>query len=109
MAIKSIILLVLISFVSSCSMLDGRLYTNKVIPYSEDFKETPIGSKVCYVDDFKVKEPVSGYNISAEWMTSSVIEQARQEGISKIYYADLRVFSILMGIYSKKTLIVYGD
>jgi len=90
-------------------MLDGRLYTSKTIPYSDDFKETPLGSKVCYVEDFKVKEPVSGYNINAEWMTTSVIEQARKQGISKIYYADLKVFSILLGIYSKKTLVIYGD
>ncbi len=90
-------------------MLDGRLYTSKTIHYSENFNETPVGSKVCYVDDFKVQEPVSGYNINAQWMISSVVEKARQAGITKIYYADLKVFSILMGIYSKKTLVVYGD
>lgn len=90
-------------------MLDGRIYTNKTIAYSDDFNKTPIGSKVCYIEDFKIKEPVSGYNINAEWMTSSVVEQARQSGISKIYFADVKVFSILMGIYSKNTLVVYGE
>ena len=107
--IKAGLLSLLCVFLASCSMLDGRLYTNKVIPYSEDFNNTPVGSKVCYVDDFKVQEPVSGYNVNAQWMTSSVIEQARLSGITKIYYVDLKVFSILMGIYSKKTLVIYGD
>jgi len=90
-------------------MLDGRLYTSKTVTFSEDFKETPVGSKVCYVDDFKVQEPISGYNVNAQWMTSSVIEKARQAGITKIYYADLKVFTVLMGVYSKKTLVIYGD
>lgn len=108
MATKLIVSSLLLLFCTSCSM-DGRLYTNKVIPYSENFHESPKGAKVCYVEDFKVKEPVSGYNISAEWTTSAIIEKARSAGIEKIHYADLKIFSILMGIYSKKTLIVYGD
>lgn len=85
------------------------MYTNKVIPFSEDFINTPRGSKVCYIHDFKIKEPISGYNVSAQWMTSSVVEKARAAGIERIYYADLKIFNILSKIYSKKTLIVYGD
>lgn len=108
MATKFILVSFLLIFGTSCSM-DGRLYTNKVIPFSENFHDTPKGSKVCYVKDFKVKEPISGYNISAEWTTSAVIEEARKAGIEKIHYADLKIFSVLLGIYSKKTLIVYGD
>lgn len=98
-----------VAFLCSACALDGRLYTNKVVPYSEDFNQTPIGSKSCMVDDFKVKEPFTGINASAEWMTSSVYEKATEAGITKIYYADLRVFSLLGGIYSNKALIVYGD
>ena len=108
MATKLILSFLIMLFCTSCSM-DGRLYTNKVIPFSENFHETPKGSKICYVKDFKVKEPVSGYNISAEWTTSAIIEQARKAGIEKIHYADLKIFSVLLGIYSKRTLIVYGD
>jgi len=108
MAIKYILPCLLLILFASCTT-DGRLYTNKVIPYSDEFERTPIGSKRCFITDFKVKEPVSGYNISAEWMTSSVYEKVLEAGITKVYYADLKIFSILQGVYSKKTLIVYGD
>jgi len=37
-----------------------------------------------------------------------MLNEARKAGIEEIYFADLKVFSILLGIYSKKTLIVYG-
>jgi len=107
MATKSILLL-LLSCCCSCS-LDGRLYTNKVVPFSEDFNKTKVGSKKFIIDDFKVKEPVTGFNITVEWMTSNLKEKAAKAGIKTIHYADLRVFSTLLGLYSKKTLIVYGD
>ena len=108
MATRLFILLLLMLLATSCS-LDGRLYTNKVIPYSDDFNSTPVGTKVCYIDDFKVKEPITGYNVSAEWMRSNLLQEAQKAGLKKVYYADLKVFSILLGIYSKKTLIVYGE
>jgi len=107
MVSKSILILLLI-FCSSCS-IDGRLYTNKVVPFSEDFNKTKIGSKKFIIDDFKIKEPISGFNVTVEWMTSNLKESATKAGLKNIYYADLRVFSALLGIYSKKTLIVYGD
>ena len=93
---------------TSCAM-DGRLYTNKVSPYSNDFNQTPVGSKSCEINDFKIKEPFSRLRISAEWTTSSVYEKAKEAGITNIYYADVRKFSLLGGIYSKKVLIVHGD
>jgi len=68
-----------------------------------------MGTKACYVDDYKVKEPLSGYDIQAEWMTSVVIQKAKDAGMQKLYYADLRVVTYLFGIYTNKTLIVYGD
>ena len=105
---KAIIGCALLLLCTSCA-IDGRLYTNKVIPYSSDFNLTPAGSKSCEIDDFKVKEPVSRFNISAEWMTSSVYEEANKAGITNIYYADLRKFSLLGGIFSKTVLIVHGD
>ena len=108
MAIRLTVISALLLICASCSV-NGLLYTNKVIPYSDNFKETPIASKVCYVDDFKVKEPVSGFNLQAEWMTSAVINEARKAGIKEIHYADMKIFSVLLGLYTKKTLIVYGD
>ncbi|MCM8538147.1 MAG: hypothetical protein NE334_19545 [Lentisphaeraceae bacterium] len=108
MATKSIILAVLMCLSSSCA-IDGRLYTKKVMPFTENFHQTPVGSKVCYVDDFRIKEPVSGYNVSAEWMRSNLLTEAQKAEMTKIYYADVETFSFLLGIYTRKTLRIYGD
>lgn len=107
MVTKSILTLLLLCC-CSCS-IDGRLYTNKVVPFSENFNRTKVGTKKFIIDDFKIKEPLSGFNVTVEWMTSNLKESATKAGIKTIHYADLRVFSTVLGIYSKKTLIVYGD
>lgn len=93
---------------SGCAV-DGRLYTNKTIPYSTDFDRTSVGLKKCTIDDFKVKEPFSGLGVSAEWMNDSVLQKAKESGITTIHFADLKVLSVWFGIYTKKTLVVYGE
>ncbi|MCM8533685.1 MAG: TRL-like family protein [Lentisphaeraceae bacterium] len=108
MATRLVILCVLFCLCTSCA-INGRLYTKKVVPFTENFKETPVGSKVCYIDDFKIQEPLSGYNVSAEWMRSNLLKEAQKAGMSEIYYADMETFSILLGIWTKRTLIVYGE
>ena len=112
MVIKLTLISLLLLLTPSCFIdgsIDGRIYTDKVVPYAYNMNETPLATKVCYVKDFKVQEPVTGYNVQAEWMTSAVIEKAREAGIKQIHYADLRIFSILLGLYTRKTLIIYGD
>jgi len=87
----------------------GLLYTNVTKPYSADFNNTPIGSKQCTINIHKIREPITGYGIYVEWNADEIRNAAKKAGITKIYYIDLRTFSILLGIYRKKTLIVYGD
>ena len=108
MAIKQTICLIVMLSCCSCT-INGRLYTDKVVPFSENFHNTEVGTKSFIIDDFKVKEPISGYNISVEWMNSTLKEKATKAGIKNIHYADLRIFSVLLGVYSKNSLIVYGD
>lgn len=87
----------------------GLLYSNTVIPYSEEFNATPVGTKSCTIKANKIKEPVTGYSISAEWTTSYILQEAKKAGISQIDYIDKHTLSILNGLYKHETLIVHGE
>ena len=99
-------LLLVLPLLSGC--LSGRLYYDVVEPLSVNFRAAPVGSKQCVLPLHRVKEPVSGYGISAEWDVDSIVTRARKAGISTIYYADIRTFSILSDLYSRKDIIIYG-
>lgn len=87
----------------------GLIYSHTVAPYSVRFNETPVGAKRCVINNYQVKEPVTGYNMYAEWSTSYILEEARKAGITNINYMDRKTLSILNGVYKRETLIVYGD
>ncbi len=105
---KIIGLTLIVVFFSGCA-LEGRLFSNTVAPLSSDFNNTPVGLKKCVIKNYRVREPVSRLNVSAEWSRGYVAEQAREAGIENIYYMDVRVLSFLLGIYRRKDLIIYGD
>lgn len=90
-------------------MRQGGIYSCTVEPYTEDFRRTPVGSKRAIVEDFKVREPVSGYGISAEWGVRAVRDAACAAGMTNIYYADIETLSILSDLFRRRRLIVYGD
>jgi hypothetical protein len=106
-AIKTASLLATL-LLSGCAPF-GAIYSDTVVPYSTRYKETPIGTKRCEINTHQVKEPFSGYSIYAEWTTSDILNEAKKAGINEIHYMDLRTLSILLGIYKRETLIVYGD
>jgi hypothetical protein len=87
----------------------GVLYSRTTEPATEDFAQTPIGTKHAEVCGQRLREPISGYGVSAEWDSDYLRAAARQAGISSIYYADLETITVAFGIYRHRTLIIYGD
>lgn len=94
---------------SSGCLRQGWLYSRTTEPYTESFRHTPVGHKQAVVDDFKVREPVSGYGVSAEWGVRAVRDVACAAGMTNIYYADLETLSIFSDLFRRRRLIVYGD
>jgi hypothetical protein len=87
----------------------GHIYTNIIRPYSRDFNHTPAGVRQCRLKAHQIKEPVSGYGVTIEWSTSQIQAAARAAGISNIRYMDVQTISFIMGIYTQRILIIYGD
>ena len=106
-AIRTFLFLALL-LLSGC-LPSGVLYTNKVTPYSRDFKETPVGTKQCVIRDHRIKEPVTGFGMYTEWTSGYLKDEARRAGISEIYYVDKQTLSFLFGIYKRESLIIHGD
>jgi hypothetical protein len=98
-----------ISLLAALVALTGCIYTNTVEPYTKIFNETQAGTKSCEINYYKIKEPVTGYNMYAEWTTSYILSEARKAGIKNIYYMDLKTLSILGDTFKRESLIIYGD
>ena len=108
MAIKKFGALLALTTLAGCAPV-GLIYSNTVTPYSEEFDATSVGTKSCAIKANQIKEPVTGYSLSAEWTTSYILQEARKAGISDIYYIDKRTLKILNGLYKHETLIVHGE
>ncbi len=107
---RIVVLFFLALHIAGCSRSGpGLLYTNLTQPYSTDFKNTPAGTRQCILKAHRIKEPVSGYGVTLEWSTNQIQSAAREAGIEKIRYIDVQTLSFLMGIYSRRELIIYGD
>jgi hypothetical protein len=52
---------------------------------------------------------LSQVRLSGEWDNAKLMRVAREEGITKLHYIDIKTFSIVLGIYRRTTLILYGD
>lgn len=94
---------------AGCSLPRGLIYSDTTAPYSSEFNETPVGTKRCVIRSHQIKEPVTGRSIYAEWSADLILREAQKAGIKEIYYMDKRTLSILVGIYKRESLIVYGD
>ena len=106
MAIKTGVLVLAMTVLMGCGTT-GLIYTNTVVPYSKQFKETPVGSKCCVLEDHRVRLPFTGFN--AEWTMEYILKEARKAGINDIYYIDVKTESFVLGIYTRKSLYIYGD
>lgn len=103
-----LLVLVLLVFGAGCASGRRSLYTNTIRPYSTNFRNTSVGTKKCVLNEYKVKEPVTGYGISAEWGTEAILAAAKEAGITNIAYTEMHTFSI-MSVYRRKRLIIHGD
>jgi hypothetical protein len=87
----------------------GLLYTNVISPYSVDYHDTKIGTKQCVIDAHSISEPLTGYGVSVEWSSDVIESAANQAGITEITCIDMQTLSVVLGIYKRERLIVYGN
>ncbi len=82
--------------------LNGCLYAKFKAPLDIDANKTAIGSKVGTASIQSVLWLVA-------WGDASTEAAAKNGDISVVQHMDQEAFSILFGLYSKHTTIVYGE
>jgi hypothetical protein len=80
----------------------GCVYTNVQRPLGTDFNKTELGTRSGQSNSYSVLWLVA-------WGDSGTKAAADNGGIKIIRYADTKVFSVLFGLYSNVSTIVYGD
>ena len=84
------------------ALMTGCAYTNIQMPLDKNFNQTDISSKEGTGSTHTVLYLVS-------WGDSGAKAAAEQGEITTINYADRQIFSVLFGLYTRLTTVVYGD
>ncbi len=107
MAINNILLFVSCLLLSSCAR--GLLYTNTITPACTDMRGSTIGAATVSGGSYKIEVPTGRIDLTAEWDSRAIAEVAKRNGITKIHACDKKTFSILLGIFRKDEIIIYGE
>ena len=102
-----ILAFVLIMLCAGC--MRGLIYYNVTLPLVTNMNKTPSKKRLACMSTYQVKEPVSSAGLSLEWNSRAIGDAAKQAGFSKIYYANMKKISILMGIWKQETILVIGE
>jgi hypothetical protein len=84
------------------SLFSGCAYTRISIPLDDNFDETELGSK-----EGKSHTRTVLYLVS--WGNGGSKAAAENGDIKIIKHADREIYSILFGLYTRMTTVVYGD
>lgn len=87
---------------STLLLASGCLYTSVKIPLDINLEETKLGSKTGESTAQSVLWLVA-------WGDSGTQAAAQAGGITTLLHADQKIFTVLFGLYSKQTTVVYGD
>lgn len=82
-------------------LMTGCLYVKVKAPYDTDLDQTVLGDKKGEAQMYSVLWLVA-------WGDAGTAAAAQNGGITTVNHMDVEVFSILFGLYSRTTTIVYG-
>ncbi len=80
----------------------GCLYSHVKAPYDTHLDKEAIGSKQGVASAYSVLWLVS-------WGDQGIAAAAKSGGIKRVTHMDQEVFSILFGLYTKTSTVVYGE
>jgi hypothetical protein len=94
-------LALLMIFILAAFTLAGCIYTNVTMPLSTELNKTELGQK---------QGEASSYSVIwlFAWGDAGAAKAAKKGGVTILTHMDREVLSILFGIYTRTTTIVYG-
>ncbi|PLY01816.1 MAG: hypothetical protein C0623_05035 [Desulfuromonas sp.] len=94
--LRLILLASLLFALSACAYIDTRS------PYDEDLNNTDLGTKTGRASNYSL------FWVAA-WGDAGYAAAAKNGGITTLKHADVEVYSLLFGLYVRRTIVVYGD
>jgi hypothetical protein len=86
----------------------GFIYTNIKTPYCTNLRSTPLGPLQASAATRRVSIPTGRIDVTAEWDARGIGDIAQRFGIKEVFGCDQKRISVLGGLYSSRTVIVYG-
>jgi hypothetical protein len=106
----SLVVCMAASQLSGCGVISrGIIYTDTIQPLCKDLRGTTLGSKSASGSSKRIEIPTSRIDLSAEWDTRAIGDIARSNGITVVNGCDSRRQSVLLGMWRKDAVIIYGD
>jgi len=84
------------------STLSGCAYVNTRSPYDDNLDETTLGTKVGMASNHSVLWLFA-------WGDASYAAAAADGDIEILKHSDVEYFTVLFGLYMRRTIIVYGE
>ncbi len=82
--------------------MSGCLFVDITMPLDTDLNKTELGDKTGEASSHAVLWAVA-------WGDAGTKAAADNGGISVVRHADTRLYSFFLGIYTRRTTVVYGD
>ncbi|PLX73463.1 MAG: hypothetical protein C0615_10905 [Desulfuromonas sp.] len=84
------------------STLSGCAYVNTRAPYDDNLEETTLGTKIGTASNYSLLWLFA-------WGDASYAAAAANGDIEVLKHSDVEYFTVLFGLYMRRTIIVYGD
>lgn len=96
--------------ITGCGVISrGIIYTDTIQPLCKDVRGTTLGTQVASGSSKRIEIPTTRVDIGAEWDSRAIGDIAKAHGISTVYGCDSRRQSVLLGLWRKDEVIIYGD
>jgi hypothetical protein len=96
--------------ISGCGVISrGVIYTDTIQPLCRDLRGTSLGTRSASGSSKRIEIPTSRIDLSAEWDTRAIGDIAESNGITVVHGCDSRRQSVLLGLWRKDSVIIYGE
>jgi TRL (tRNA-associated locus)-like protein len=83
----------------------GLLYRHTTEPLDVDFNRTPVAATKDGQGDVKEIR----YYVGVSWDSNGIGDIAKARGIKTVYFADMETLSLFLGIWTQRTVHIYGE
>ena len=87
----------------------GIIYSDVTEPLVLNMRNTPVGESPAEGSTKQLAYPLVTAGLQVNWDSIAIGDAMKAGGLTKAYFADLRTRSVLLGLWQKQTIIVYGS